>query len=837
MPTKSLQKQTGNFKFDWPLTGRYRNDVDPMLIGPDNFQRCDNFRYTADGIRGILGMTKFNASALDLLQIQNGFHFRKDQPSESRVFVQAKTGAASKLYKSNNTAASPLQDTLTSIATLENNNTMFFSQAPQGGMAALNGSANRIWEGLEGRCSAFIVFDPDNGSFWYDYTEKIRNSLTDAQNVATLKTISNVAYIYVGSVRPLQGVKFYVGTANGNTATATAYEWTGTAWTALTITDGTSVGGKTMAVTGSITFASTVSTSKAKIIQKGIAYYYKFVLTGVAATTTVSHCTLDAPMQTITDLWDGTGRECLQAWKSFATQAFSDITMNLAPSTTENSKVYNSSNPDSYADFNIYGINHYANGGFFFGFSERLSGLTVSMPDAGHVNATAGVVSVDYWNGIAWTTVGTVEDSTSSAGHPLSHSGTITWNQISENTEFTTNVANDDKWYYYRLQFSDGTVRDVRVDNIGGITAQKQIKPYRFPVMWQNRLWLFNDQTDKKNVGLCSAYGSNSVFNGSDSAEVEFGDTSELICGDSIFSRYGNSIYDSLVLFKKNAMYLVDGNSPSTWQLFTISDKVGCIAPLTLKRCEMGYEVTQGITKHVLVWRSARGIEFFDGNTVVPISRDIYSYFNPASADYINPVTYDTSIETAFFDEINFEYHWLFTNASGKHELVYNMTLKKWSPFLRGTGKELASGFTVQDTKGNQYSMGGTYDGFVERLEYGTTFDGNAITSTFRNGDVLLMGTGAYSCKMHKLKLFGKTKNTSTVKVTAKHYADTANTAVSLPDIVQTGASTRLYQAKCSVNIDATLHSVEFSITTTNESIGFEPMMITGLFNSIREDF
>ena len=839
MPTKSLQQRTGHYRFDWPLNGKLRTDVDGMLIGENNFQRLDNFRYTADSIAGVLGMTKFNATPIDLLTLQNGYHYKKSQPEETHIFVQAKTGASSKLYKSGNTAAIPLQDTFSSIATLEDNKTIFFSETPNSGVAALNGTSNRVWEGLEGTCANFINHDPAE-SFWYDYTSKVQNTRTDAQNVAIIHSIGGVAYVYVGAVRPLQGVKFYVSTANTATAAATGYVWTGSSFTSLTITDGTASGGKTLAVTGSITFPSTAATAKVSAIRKGIAYWYKFVFTGISATTAVSHCTVDSPMLPITDLWDGTARTCVQCWvENNPSATKTDQTIGIAPSTTDNPKVYTASNPYSYGDF---GVNTSAySSKLYFGFSERQMGLDVSLPDFNYVNGGSNTaITVYYWNGAAWTSVGAVSDGTASGSISFKHTGTITWNPIDENIEFKTQISNTNQWYYYKIVFGDGNVHiaeSVRCDSLTGITAPCQVNPYRFSVLWQNRLWLLNDMTDKKNSGRCSAYGTNSVFNGPDSVEREFGGASELTCGETIFSRYGNSLYDNMILFKRDAIYLIDGNSPSNWTKYTISETVGCVAPLTLKRCDMSYEVAPGQSKHVLLFRSGRGIEFFDGNTLVPVSGDIQSFFNPASSDYVNPVTYDTSVETAFYDEKNYEYHWCFTNASGKQEWVYSLMYRKWSKFLRGTGKDLVCGFTIQDTAGNPYSMGGTADGFIERLEYGTTMDGNAIVSTFRNGDIFLLKSGAYACKMRRLKLFGKTKNTSTAKVTMKHYANTATTGVSLPDIVQTGATSRIYQAKCSVNIDATLHSIECGISTTNETIGFEPMMISGLYEMVREDF
>jgi hypothetical protein len=1162
MPTKGLERQTGHQRFDWPLTGKLRKDVDPALIGETNFRELINLRPTADYPKGIQGMTKINVASLRylwgfivrVLSVVNGFHFRKDQPAESHIFVQGNYFTVPWLLKSDNTTAIPNQDTFcatTSAQLLENTNAVLFSEAPNGAMCAMNGAVNRIWAGNEDRCGQFIVYDPA-GSFWYDYTDKVNNTLSDAANVATMhsaagtvdsstkllihageanhtagtsiidsetsaKTITahgnaqvdtsqakfgtgsvafdgtnsylsladsadwymgtgaftidfwwkpngstnpqglfqqtvdtnnwvvciyvpissvlgqlsisvksggsltvNVSYVagiidgawnhialirgwggdankwawaingtlayaadtnvnpwpdlaaafeigryynygtttysylkgwidefriskgvarwtanflpsssaygtadttnvYIGSVRPIQGVKFYVGTANTNASVASGYEWTGAAWSPLTLYDGTSAtGGKSLGKTGEIIFNSTVTTSKVKAVKRSVAYFYQFVFTTLTTGTTVYYCTLDAPMQAVTDIWDGVGRYCLQCFQSDGT-SYTDLTTNVAPSTTSNPKAYQAASDMTYAQLGGQTVSQC----LYCGFSERVLGIEWSLPDAlytnnslpstmdfidGTVDPTAqliftstgsayamvasvtitsgswaggdaagkflitgwngqpfdigagthvyyqsfvtvaeatsqpvspvspATVSIYYWNGSAWVSVGNVDDSTATGGISLSHSGLMTWAPPAENIEFKTAIANDYEFYYYKVSWDTTLASDVRVDNIGGITVQKTLRPYRFSVLWQNRLWMFNDQADRKNTGICSSYGTNCVFNGDDFYEMEFGDAKELICGDSLFSRYGSNIYDNMILCKRGATYLIDGYGPSTWTIYTISDKVGCLAPLTMKRCDMSFEVAAGMTKHVLMWRSARAIEFFDGNTIAPVTDDIKNFFDPTSSDYIDPTIYDVSLESGCYDEINFGYHWIFTNINGKQEWEYSLRYKKWFQVNRGTGKALTCGFNVQDTNGDTFLFGGTADGFIERLENGTTFDGNALVHTFWFGDILLAKTGDYVCTLRHVKLFAKAKNISSATVAVTHYADTASTGESLAAISQVDATHRLYQAKHSIGMDAVLHSLRYDITTNDEVIGFEPLMVSGLYEVKRED-
>ena len=71
-----------------PLTGKLITG-EPSTVGT-NFQTLKNMRYTDTHIKGISGNTKVSATALTTyLKVRNAFHFRKVQPAETHVLVQA----------------------------------------------------------------------------------------------------------------------------------------------------------------------------------------------------------------------------------------------------------------------------------------------------------------------------------------------------------------------------------------------------------------------------------------------------------------------------------------------------------------------------------------------------------------------------------------------------------------------------------------------------------------------------------------------------------------------------------------------------------------------------
>lgn len=675
-----------------------------------------------------------------------------------------------------------------------------------------------------------------NNTVYYDgWIDELRVSLsarwTDnfSAPLAAYSAAASIAHAYIGSTRPVSGFKFYVKTANGSAATATVYYWNGTAFTTVSnLVDNTSVSGKTLAKTGTITFDSTVALAKVKAINENVAYFYHVVFSGIDTGTEISQVSLITPVQGLTDIWDGVPRQIY----SFLTQRagiYTDYTSNVY------ALDYYPTDASTYVDIGQMKTTEYV----YMGFQERLLGLKIYFGGT-NVNTTSALIYLDYWNGQTWVTVGTIDDGTAVSGISYNRPGVATWNSPSEKLEYVTSVGNSAQWYYYRLHFSADLSAGVYIDNVTGIPAQVNIHPYRYPVLWQNRLWLLNDQSKDKNVAISSSYGTVCVFNGTDSARLTFGGTQEVVAAAPLFTRYGGSIYENLVVCKRNQTYLVDGTTPSNYIVYEIAKTLGCISPSTLIACDTGYEVAPGLTKHVLVWLSASGIVMFDSNSIIKVSGDIDDRFDPQSANYIN--TAITEQFTAFYDAKRFTYHIQIATGSSttlNEEWAYDLTRRKWYQVNRGT-KYLSCGFEVEDIIGNKYVYGGTDDGYLERLEYGNTFDGVNIVYKCRLPDGLLdskVKSLMYQTEVRRIKLTGKANSTVT-KVIIRHYAEGSTTASipAIPVIDQNISGKRIYQVGRSVTLKAVFHSFEFEISTNDVSGGFYPLYVSGFYRVIREN-
>jgi hypothetical protein len=637
-------------------------------------------------------------------------------------------------------------------------------------------------------------------------------------------------YLYIGATRPIQGVKFYVKHPNATGGTVSGYYWSGSSWTTVgTITDSTdSPAGTSLAIDGSLSFTSTVGLARAKFIKDRFAYFYQFVFTDLDADTTIYYCTLDMPIQPVVDIWDGAPRPIASFFKH--TTTYIDLGTNVLK------EEYLSTDPSTYAQ--VGGLT--AAQELYVGFNQRMSGFTLNFPDDSYINAVANtVMEVYYWSGTAWTTVGVIDDGTSTGAISMKQTGTVTWNAKDIGTEYQTNISTPFQYNYYKVVFNNTLTADVRIDVIDGLPAQNNIGTYRFSSNWQNRLWMFDEQSNRRDQALVSAYGTNCVFNGDDSAKITFGDNSEVVATGTLFTRYGGGLYDNMIVLKTNAAYLIDGTGPSTWKIYTVSDNVGCLAPLSLQKCDISYDVAPGIAKHVLIWLSSRGVESFDGNTMGVISGDIGSYFDSSSSDYVNVSMLSSAV--SFYDQVNTEYHLLISTGSNTYldtELVYALRFKKWYVIDRGTTtatKRLNCAWTVMKSNGYNYNYGGTRDGFIERLEYGTSFDGDAIAHTLHTGDFPLIDTLEYVTEVRHIKITGVSKNSTSNTISVTYYLDGDITGTTLTPLA-CSSSSRLYQKKVSVGKKGILHGMKFTISTSNETIGFEPLALSVLCRMIRED-
>ena len=630
------------------------------------------------------------------------------------------------------------------------------------------------------------------------------------------------------SPRPAQGAKFTVQTANGTANTLTVKEANGNNWVTLSHTDNTDLGGASFAQTGTITWPTTINTSKPLYLQGRYGYWYQFTMTN--GECEISHVTLDCPFQPILDMWDGVFRDI--------TRFFQFTTVYLENTTNVLREDYDSTSAATY--YAIGGLAAFStpNNCLEVGFTEKQTGLRIGVAVA---NTTAGTdMSIDFWNGTEYATVGTISDGTKAGGTiSINTTGVVSWNNNSIADETKKVVSNSPPLYYYRIRFDQAISAGARIDYVGGISAQKSISYFKFPVFAQGRVLLCADMSGDKHKAICSSKYMPQVYNGFDSVDIFYGDGGELTCGVELFSQFGSSLYSLVLMFKDNETWMMAGQDIDQWadNTFLLSSSVGCPAPQTLKTINLAADPGGGTNRSLAIWQGTNGIYMSDGRAPIPIHGDIKEFFDPAYARYINVSKIGDSV--GWTDPLRMKYHWKFASGASttlNEEWVYDIKRNKWHEVDRGTGKSLQCGVTVYDTDGNPYTYGFLDTGYMERLNYGTTFDGTAITHTVQTGDMVLNDRIGYTTRIKRIKTVMVAKSTTTNTLAVTHYGDSRSSGQSFTTAVSASGQ-RIAISRVPQNYgDFLFHSLKYVMVTSDETVGFEPLAVGIFYSNEREE-
>ncbi len=831
------------------LNGKLITSADPALIG-NNFQTYKNLRYGEKAPEGVLGMNNINPDVLiNEMKATSGFHFKKDQPAESHVLLQAYSSLTGYSTIRQNITAIPNEGNFESTGLFVETTGYgkgMYSYAPNGQMAYCNGKDSCLWAGDEIRIARFINYKESDATIKYDFTELVDNN--DSSKYATLVNDTANCYIYLGFTRLPNKVKFYIGTGNTNAATMAMHYWNGIEWSGpQTITDGTSSGGATLNKTGTINFNMTTSIPFCPREVNGIyLYWVRLTTSALLSSTTVYYCTTNYLFQPIRDIWDGEYRSSLsfQIHKT----SYEDYSLNVHEDS------YDSENSATFAVVGGVTSAQY----LVAGFPEKLTGMVIHLKAGGSNSTASTTLTIKYWNGTTWAAPEWSEDGTSEGSIAFAKSGVIQWKPPAISSEHKTEIAgrgakkgkrrrigegtiDNLPLYYYQISFDKTLSTDCAIYYVAGIPAPKSytynyIGRYSFPVFAKERLWLGCDTDKEKNKAICSMRNAPDVWNGDDTTEFFFGDDSALTCGCSLYSRLGSSIYNVLLFLKANAVYGITGNSPDDFIQYEISNTVGCVAPRTLKTTVLS---VAGNIKPIAIWQGANGIYIFDNTSPELKSMDISDIFDKSSSTYINPNKIADSV--AFIDENKKEYHWLFASGASttlNKEFVYDLNKDQWFEIDRGSGKYLQLGFEVSDNYGNSYCYGCADEGYMQRLEYGTTFDDNAIVHTLKTGDIApYNGSIMYESQLIRHKIIMKSKNTTSNNLTITHYGDSAESGTALTSADPTKTAYRITDIIDNLNIgNHIFHALEYTMTTTDETKGFSPLFIGMKFNVLGED-
>jgi hypothetical protein len=602
-------------------------------------------------------------------------------------------------------------------------------------------------------------------------------------------------YFLVGSRRPLQGAKFYIpaGGENTETSTLTVKEFTGTAWASLTATDNTAVGGKALAQTGTVTWSSTVDTSVPRYINGLSLYWYQFYMD--AGSMQLYYVTVDAPIQTLKNIWDGESVNASKV-KKYISAAYTDYSNywnpkqekwcaehdpnRVTPRCWNNQDYINlvgDNDDNTFIDVSSLATTSL----ILLGFEERMQGFDIRfVPDK--TNSTGSTtMSLKYWNGSAVTNVQGLNDGTATSTTSFNKNGVVSFTPVNEGEEFKRQIGDSYPLYYYQFSFAAALDASVQISEIRGIPAPVTIPAHRFSTTYQNRLWLFDEVNGGGNVARYSALNSPDIFNGKDSGMFIIGNGSTITAAASLYNVLTSTTgsMEQLIITKKDETHRLIAATNAGWNVQKISSTVGCTAPLTMTAADLAD--IDNTKKQIAIWMNDKGVYMSDGNTVRSISDDIKVYFNPDDVRYIPAAMQSKSI--GWYDNSTKSYKLLVASGATatylNTELEYSLKYNEWTKIYReegATANPLQSGFQVFNTDGGSYSYGGGKNGFMYRLENSNRFDGTRITSYLHTKDLILDQTNPIF-RLSTAKMLRTTyKKKQTGAITIEHFGDGVRT-------------------------------------------------------------
>ena len=724
------------------------------------------------------------------------------------------------------------------IELVENGNSWLLYVGTVGGTASVVATASDAARAKNYDSDIYIGRDGSSGTKYFDgYMDEFRlsNSARHEDSyhdvpAAAYSSATTTAYFYVATTRPIKGAKPYIKTANASAATMTWDYWTGKAFAACTnLVDGTSVGGKTLAQTGTVTFDDTKSVAKVRYLENTVLYFYRMTITGADAGTSIYMFTVNPGFQEVRDIWAGVEMVTGYCGKYDGTK-FVDYTNDI-----------NDSSTTTYADLSALTSSQY----MILGYPVPMLAFRFSMV-AGSVNANSGTSIIVYsWTGSGWVLADYTSDGTANGTVSLSQTGTVFFQSKLTSDEQTRDQAGSEKMYYYKIMFGSTLSAAVKIAEITAIPAPGTIKGYKFPFMYRNRPMLCcSELTNELNRVDYGMTNTTDVFNGADSslgvdcAPLYFGAAGALTGAVEVYNRVGSTLYQIGVFFKNNETYILTGTDSEDFQVLKVSGLIGCPSPQSIDTIEIGYGQNPDSFRCLAFWISYESPMMYDMATITPIE-GFECYFDRYDADNAVDLSKMEDV-VGWVDLQHFEYNFrLPLKAGGYIHLAWDIRKKrpiKKTPNIDATYNHVMAVCRARDTYGTPYDYGFYDNGYMRRLEYGDSWDGGAMTGAIMTGDFLAAKDLWIEANMEHLKLVAL-PTTAAESITVNHYLDgesvtsTALTAVSLQ------ATNKEYVKNTQeVNIIGLTHCLEFGIIFAGDPTQVRLIGWAGMYTPERLD-
>ena len=807
-----MAKRKDKEDLQYDFTGEWLPAIDAAIVGPKNFTKLQNMRYSEGSVETVLGYSYITQNGIPGRPnniIRDAIQLTAQQGQYSYIFVVNSLGTGQYVHQLDEEppTTGEFNDPQISYFNVPDASTRFVGRlgnAVNGHITYCNEITNAIYGGEERRAAAVFqndlrVFDAISQGLSVDVTYKVNNSLDDDANIITIVGdtggggTGNLSTVAVFSPRAIDAVYFEVKTPNTLASTVRVYVWGGAVFNEFIsgITDGTSVGGVSLAQSGwiEIPWYDTDNDLCDPMFFQGL-YFYAYTFNFSAGTAEVSEIKLRIPFQKSIDLWDGVYRQPIQCQyydADVTTPKYQDFTLAV--------------NTPSDAGFPIGleldAMKASGDGAYvIFMFEEKMVSITFNMIE-GLVN-TNGVggdrIILRWWDGETWNLATGFDGTAADNAKPLGQSGTYTWDLTTTLGKETPQELFGQTGYAYQmtttvaLSGAVGGDPEVVVDTIYGVPAPKIVPPYSFSTLHRNRTFYFDyaagHENNRSDYTMTNAAD---VFNGLDSSDdglqsLYYGGSEKLTGAASIYNRFGSNILSLLVVFKNTETYVLAGDSPEDFKIFPVSKSIGCPCPMSIETAEVGFSMTEEIERNIVLWMSYSGPMIFDGAVMRRI-KGVENFFDTAKSECIN---YDYMWKSVgWFDDTYKEYNFCFPSGSAATEnnkwIVYDLVKQKWYERVLEvddlqTESYPSSKLRCNSMNGARYTYVALTDGDLQRMNDGPNHGGDAIVGYVEPGDFWPSGSIWHETRLRYLKAIAKIIPEN-IDLDIFYFKDTSNVA------------------------------------------------------------
>ena len=536
-----------------------------------------------------------------------------------------------------------------------------------------------------------------------DFTQQVTDGLTTTY--AEIDSMGDLATdydaIFIMTDTPADAFNFTIGNANGTESVAQLHYYDGTAWQAVSgFSDGTSASSKTFAQSGTMSFTMPTTIVDHYMFGKS-GFWYRLSLSSgdLDSDTTITEVTYETDFRPIRNVWDGVTPYIIEA------------------------QLYDTS-AGTYSTFGGSSVDISAAAAddiLYISSPDPIWGIYIDVGDTPNTTSSTTIAHVYYWSGSAWVEVTDRADGT--AG--FSQSGFVTWDRLAAGVEQPMMFEGTHYFaYWYKITW-DKIISDS--PNIGIQTLPwfdvTELGKSMTCCSWKDRMvYSFTLWPQYLYVG---AQHQPQVLNGDD-----FG---ILVAGDGRAHRIVamRKFHNELMVWQEEkgsiggTLTLFEGYSPATFGKLVLSSTLGLLNNNSVAIVDGVFTSTKTdeTIKTLAFCLSRLGVYISDGRTCSMISDDIQDYFDP---------TKSVCIRRGYEDKCWLSYDSTFNGirvglVSGSSATVCNVFLfydlvdKEWS--VDSLAQAISCAAEVEAASGDVQVLqvgGGTGDGFVYQLNYGT---------------------------------------------------------------------------------------------------------------------